>query len=325
MKTLKTAAAFLALGVLAACDASNRSGGNPGGESREYRTAMNDYRAGRIEQAVAGFKKTISSDPANANARFQLACLLHDTGRDCRTALWNYLEYISQRPDSDKTKLAEDRLAKCEIELAKELAAKHGLLDGSKSVLKELDMLKENLREAGRKIAALESELSAKNADVENLRAENARIMNTIKRLGAGEESRPAALAGKSVIEARDLLDAESPDSQDRIKNSADIAMLRKEERFERELSSTLLPDQPEDAKQARDAAQKAAKERRDKERRALEAKPESYVVQEGDTLYKIALRFYGRTSAWREIREANKAVISTDGRVREGQKIKLP
>ena len=47
--------------------------------------------------------------------------------------------------------------------------------------------------------------------------------------------------------------------------------------------------------------------------------------MQEGDTLYKIALRFYGKTSAWKQIREANKESITTDGRVRTGQTLKLP
>jgi len=52
---------------------------------------------------------------------------------------------------------------------------------------------------------------------------------------------------------------------------------------------------------------------------------PETYVVQEGDTLYGIAKRFYGRLSAWRRIRDANKTMISTDGRVRVGDTLKLP
>ena len=47
--------------------------------------------------------------------------------------------------------------------------------------------------------------------------------------------------------------------------------------------------------------------------------------VQEGDTLYKIAVRFYGSIKAWRMIRDANKAVISTDGRVQAGDTIRLP
>ena len=53
--------------------------------------------------------------------------------------------------------------------------------------------------------------------------------------------------------------------------------------------------------------------------------RPESYVVQDGDSLYKIARRFYGKESEWKKIRDANKATISTDGRVKAGQTIILP
>jgi nucleoid-associated protein YgaU len=60
-------------------------------------------------------------------------------------------------------------------------------------------------------------------------------------------------------------------------------------------------------------------------EKPALVEKPEFYVVKEGDTLYKIAVRFYGKSSAWRIVRDANKTVISTDGRIKVGQKIRLP
>ena len=52
---------------------------------------------------------------------------------------------------------------------------------------------------------------------------------------------------------------------------------------------------------------------------------PDTYIVQDGDTLYKLAIRFYGRSSAWSRIREANKAIISTDGRIRVGQRLVLP
>jgi nucleoid-associated protein YgaU len=52
---------------------------------------------------------------------------------------------------------------------------------------------------------------------------------------------------------------------------------------------------------------------------------PETYTVEEGDTLMRISAKFYGTNRKWREIREANKTVISPDGRVRAGQVIKLP
>ena len=42
-------------------------------------------------------------------------------------------------------------------------------------------------------------------------------------------------------------------------------------------------------------------------------------------TLMRISAKFYGTNRKWREIRDANRTVISTDGRVRAGQVIKLP
>ena len=47
--------------------------------------------------------------------------------------------------------------------------------------------------------------------------------------------------------------------------------------------------------------------------------------MEEGDTLMRISARFYGTNRKWREIREANKTIISSDGRVKAGQVIKLP
>ena len=78
-------------------------------------------------------------------------------------------------------------------------------------------------------------------------------------------------------------------------------------------------------AKRAEKAAEKAKAEAAAKVKQAEAARPKTYVVQEGDTLYKIAIKFYNRTSAWREIQNANKTAISMDGRVKAGQKIVLP
>ena len=61
------------------------------------------------------------------------------------------------------------------------------------------------------------------------------------------------------------------------------------------------------------------------KKKVAQPSRPETYTVQEGDTLYRISTRFYGSSAKWRAIRELNKATISTDGRLRAGQVIRLP
>ena len=54
-------------------------------------------------------------------------------------------------------------------------------------------------------------------------------------------------------------------------------------------------------------------------------ARPSTYVVQPGDSLMKIAERFYGSRSKWRDIQKSNMATIPADGRVKAGQTIKLP
>jgi nucleoid-associated protein YgaU len=53
--------------------------------------------------------------------------------------------------------------------------------------------------------------------------------------------------------------------------------------------------------------------------------RPETYVVQEGETLSLIALKFYGKRSAWPKIQAANRATVSVDGKVRAGQTLVLP
>ena len=57
----------------------------------------------------------------------------------------------------------------------------------------------------------------------------------------------------------------------------------------------------------------------------AAPARPSTYVVQPGDNLMSIALRFYGARSKWRDIQKANMVTIPADGRVKAGQTIKLP
>lgn len=53
--------------------------------------------------------------------------------------------------------------------------------------------------------------------------------------------------------------------------------------------------------------------------------KPETYTVQQGDTLFIISKRFYGAPNKWKAILNANRAMIAPDGRLRAGQVIKLP
>jgi nucleoid-associated protein YgaU len=52
---------------------------------------------------------------------------------------------------------------------------------------------------------------------------------------------------------------------------------------------------------------------------------PRFYVVQKGDTLSKIAKQFYGETSGWRRIFNANKDQIKDPDLIQPGWKLTIP
>jgi len=325
MKTMKMLATLAILTTLTACDCiGNREFARERAD-RLYRTAMDDYQAGRLTQAVEGLKEVCGKDPANASARFQLACLLQDFSKDYFGAACAFMEYMMQRPDSDKAKLAKERFAACEKELANTLCSKYGLnsvaeqqklLDAAHAEHKRLEArnkkLSSDLESAMRRIAALSQETD---------RLKDA--MAAVSEDETASAADPEIKTAKNLLDDDDGADAEASKALDDEKKKAK-ALLEGDD----DEPAPMLSQAP-DAKKKRDEA-KAKEEAARREAAAKaeplhEKRPDTYVVQEGDTLYKIAMRFYGRSSAWSFIRDANKATISMDGRVKTGQKITLP
>lgn len=314
-----TLTALTTIAILTGCDSASRDMRHER-ESRAYLSAMSDYQAGRLNEAIKGFSKVTADDPANASARFQLACLLQDHAKDYVGAFCAFREYLQQHPQSDKSALARDRLSKCEVELAKLLAARHHLLDTGAA--ERISELQKSLKDAEERNALYEKQLTDVRGRVESLSSERDRMLTVVKGMGSETVTEPSQTGFK---EAKELLEEE--ESTDAVQTRRDVATLKNEETEELSSGSTLLAARrPEDVAR-RDAIQEAEAERRRREAEERQARrhPETYVVQEGDTLYRIAVRFYGHMSAWKAIRDANKAVVSSDGRVRKGQVIRLP
>lgn len=59
--------------------------------------------------------------------------------------------------------------------------------------------------------------------------------------------------------------------------------------------------------------------------RAASDANQRTYVVQPGDTLFRVSEKFYGDPTKWKKIRDANRTRIDPDGRIRAGQIIMVP
>jgi nucleoid-associated protein YgaU len=58
----------------------------------------------------------------------------------------------------------------------------------------------------------------------------------------------------------------------------------------------------------------------------AAEAKTDRmYVVQKGDSLSRIAKKFYGNANAWKRIFEANKDQIKNPDLIQPGWKLQIP
>ncbi len=325
MKAMRLMMTLTALTSLTACDyVRDRQDLAQEREDGAYRAALADYRAGRLDAAAKGFAKVIRKSPANSAARFQYACLMQDTKKDYLEAYCAYREFLMQRPDSDKAQLAKDRLAICERELAREWAEKNRTL-GDEAFAKEIESLRKDLKAAEARAALAEKLLAEERARYQTLDGEHARLVAAVKGTDAGEST-----ARRTLVDVKTLLDEEDEESASRTDVTArEVAALKAEEAEETSSGPSLLPKQTAEDVARRAAAQAVHDEeaRAAAERAAAEkaSRPSTYVVQEGDTLYKIALRFYGRVSAWRQIRDANKTIISNDGRVKAGQSIALP
>lgn len=316
---MKMMTALMLLSAVSACDYAQKREFRHERKDSRYQNAMADYRAGRLDRAMDAFGGILKDDPANASARFQYACLLQDVKRDYLGAYCQYREYLALQPESERAKLAKDRMAVCEREMAARLAEKHGITSG-KAYADEIGRLKARLVESEKKRGELEKDLRTAENKVAALEEDRKRFAQAVR----GDTDTEKDLKAPSFKDAKALLD-DDDESSDRIALSQDVKALRLEgdgELKDAAAGPAVLPVQPKDAKAKREAAKKAAAEAAARER---EARPREYTVEDGDTLYKIAERFYGRTSAWTRIRDANRTVISVDGRVKAGDRIVLP
>ena len=313
MRTIPTVLAILSLASLTACERGGRFNDDRAGAT--YRAAMADYQAGRLKEAIEGFRRVCAENPANASARFQLACLLQDSAHDYLNAYGAYQEYLLQRPESDKATLAKTRRDVCERELAKVLAEKNA---------------PESVREAARVEQELRASLTRAEAEIEELKAalrdereKGASIASEYERLKkfvrdeAPAEGQAQAPEEGELDRLRALLDEDREASSPTRESLDDVKRLMAEDAAHG--APPLTSARPSPVKEPPEKRAAPADET------PVDAFPKTYVVQDGDTLYKIAIRFYGRASLWSRIRDANRATISTDGRLKTGQKIVLP
>ena len=322
--------------------------------SRLYTNAMDDLQAGRLDPAIKGFERVVLQEPKSYSAHFQLATLLQDVRKDYISAIAHYRAYLALRPASDKATVAQDRVKFCESLLEAEIVRKAGGSASNKLVAdnEKLTAARDALQEQVKK---LEGEVAKLKRDNQRLTTENEARSKTIAQLREAVDGSPAnrsaalksalATLGKEDEEIRrrqlnptdaELLDDEDDAPKVDLRASAELKNVKRDlAQLDAEPPPPPDPGTAKPAKGGATARVTTAKGattaspldvlagKKDKSGAAL--RPETYTVQEGDTLFKISQRFYGSSKMWRQIQETNRAVVPADGRVRAGQVLKLP
>lgn len=320
--------------------------------SRLYTTAMEDLQAGRTDPAIRGFEHVLVQEPRNYSAHFQLATLLQDIKKDYIGAISHYKSYLLFRPTSDKATIASDRMRVCDTLLSAEYLRKAGGKPTEK-LSGENARLADDVRKLREQVKRLEGQLAKAQGQVEQLTAANKRYQRQISSLGADAEGgapRKSIATKEALAELKalageqqrrklrptdaELLDDDSPPEERPL--LAEAKRLKEEsEKDEKDAPRKAEPPAP--ASKTAAATSTSAKDasgtgtfdsfwsnKGDQQKKGA-GRPETYVVQPGDTLSKISRRFYGSPAKWRAIREANKALIPFDGRLTVGQEIRLP
>lgn len=294
--------------------------------SRLYSSAMAELQAGRVDSAIKGFQDVVRAEPGNGNAHFQLAALLEDVKKDYLGAMIHYRLYCLIRPDSEKAAVALDRMKGCETRYASAAMTKAGV---ESKLSAELSALREEHMACGRKLAKLSDELEGANRKIAAMEKTAELKAKMLEKASGIADDPGVADAPRKNLRPTDAQLLDEEDDGDRRISTKEIrdlrAMLDEDERTAQPPKFTegdAKTEQPKDKNPF--AAFGGGGEKKDGNSAKREI-PETYTVEEGDTLMRISAKFYGTNRKWREIREANKTVITPDGRVRAGQVIKLP
>lgn len=150
---------------------------------------------------------------------------------------------------------------------------------------------------------------SKKSGGTDMLAQEIEQIKVRLTDLEQHSANRPLATSEMPSIADSDAQDAAGPDAP---------AMANLKSLIEQELQESGSPAeaQPAVAKAETPAKKPIAK---------ADAKPQTYTVQKGDTLSRIAQKFYGSSKKWRRIVEANKDKLGQSQVLKAGMTLVIP
>jgi len=287
-----------------------------------HRRARAAEQSGEIKEAIRLYRTLLVEEPRSYSVHFQLGALLQDSEEDYISALYHYKQYMALRPETEKATLVQDRIRMTEQLLAPWLLRKLGPSAQALSqahLLKENDRLKEQLTKLEGEKSVLNEEKDRAEKSALASQAELERLRDLMNKMRAAERIE------KPNETATTIAERERTSASNTNRDGKSLRELRREAE-----------------KEASDAAAKTGTGATDDVMNKIKQKmgdapvdpgttkkphpePKSYTVQAGDSLFKISEKFYGDTTQWKKIRDANRATINPDGRLRIGQTLVIP
>lgn len=329
-----------------------------------YRKAFAAEQSGDLKEAVRLFNKVLIEEPHSFSAHFQLATLLQDHEEDYVGAIYHYKQYLYLLPESEKSTLAQERIRIAEQLLAPQILRKVGdSVQGISQahLLKENERLNRIITTLeGEKSVLSEAKVAAE-TELSKLKGDNERLHEILTKMRVSETvpEQPKSLM-KRVEAAVQADNSEKTTAKTDVKAlRAEAAALAEDggkttprkplvempstEAVLKKVQSRLegAPETPSappvaDKTGKSDTADKPDKPdisalslfgKGDKKEKVARTgkEPRTYVVQPGDSLFRVAEKYYGDSTKWKIIRDANRTRIDPDGRIRAGQIIIVP
>ena len=293
-------------------------------ESPLIRRALEREQVGDLDGAIATYEEVLQETPKLTSAHFHLALLLQDYRKDYMGAIYHYRQYERLRPDSEKKALLRERTRICQQLLVAQMLSSGDVAISRKQIelVTEIDKLNKRLSllegeksTLSEQKEALERQLAEQKSETDRLR----RLLDRVMPSSAAEEPHSVLprLNPSTTLQA-------PPVTPPPAVVSVPAAPVAEPPVVAKPVAPSVLAPPPL-LKATVPAAAPSEPEPVHPAPMPITAATRTYVVQPGDSVYRIAERVYGEPMQWKKIRDANKDRLGPDNQVRVGQVLLIP
>ena len=254
-----------------------------------YRAGQSLLKSGRKQEALSSFLRVIEQRGDDApESHLEVGLLYYTHINDPLAAIYHFKKYLSLRPNSLQAPLVKQRIDAAIRDFARTLPAQP--LDNN---VQRVDL-----------IAALDK-----------LKLENEMLKQQVVDLKAGRE--PAQDPSDAGQSASPPATAANPSTDTKVNfNLESMPVIRT-----RSAHAATEPIKPSAAPVKGNAAKATALASETKQ----SAGARKHVIKAGDTLSKLAQQYYGNRAKWRDIYNANRKVMRSEGDLHVGMELVIP